>query len=238
MIATGYVTRTQGARAGAVATQGAGLSEDALELIVNTLAQEPADALFVRPIDWSQWVPTPPPGGRAAPSSLPRLAIPGNAIRYQGDTTDFINNATFAIGADGLPDYPYNVAPYHVVPYTNWPDPDPTIPLEINLWPRGPGNPNGPTTGPLAGEGNPLGNPSYGDSPWLRDLEPLRWDTNGDLIPDAFSHWRHMTMMARANNAIRVVADISNVELSLINNLNMPFEQWLAIRPNNATNNL
>lgn len=227
MIATGYVTRTQGARTGSVATQQSSISRDALDMIANTLAREPAEALFVRPIDTTGLtLPLP-----SVPfSSRPRLAIEGAAIRYGSDQQDF--------DGDGIIDFvaPFNFAPYHVVPVTNWPDP--TAPLEVNLWPRGPGNPNGPTTGPLASEGNSLGNPTYGDSPWLRDLEPLRWDTNNDFVPDAFSHWRHVTNIARANNAIRISADISNVEMNIINNLNWPFEQWLAIRPNNATNDL
>ena len=116
----------------------------------------------------------------------------GSSLNEAGD----VNN-------DGFPDYPYNFAPYTVVPFTNWPD----AMVGGGQWPVGPGAPLGIS---LA-EGNPIGNPGTGDTRWLRDLEPLRSDVNGNGIHDSFRYWRHLSNIATANNGYRIIHDISNV---------------------------
>ncbi|MCH8344488.1 MAG: hypothetical protein IH983_10925 [Planctomycetes bacterium] len=221
IIATAYISRTHAGRVTAAATQRATLRDDNAQVIADSIASEIAEALFVRPL-----VPLPSSGLGPALTSAPRLPIPPDALRYGVDPND----------ADGnlQSDYPYNFAPYHVVPFTNWPDGPPGGPANP-LWPTGPGNP-GPVPGlpnlALAAEGNALGNPGFGDTRWLADIEPLRWDTNDDGILDAFSHWRHMSNIARPGNGWRIVGDISDVESLLVTDLSIPAEQQLAIRSN------
>ena len=106
------------------------------------------------------------------------------------------------------------------------------------------------------GEGNPLFGPGFGDTRWLRDLEPMAADSfeaveagaltgpfpfNADGIPDSFRQWRHLTNVASAENSWRVVLDISDVtgvrrqyaeeaawpSLPVVTDLSIPIEQWL-----------
>lgn len=224
IIATGYITRTQSGRVTAPAQQRAELHEDAVNILADSLATTVAEALFVRPIDTTGLIGVP---FQPMNSNVRRLSAPPDAVRY---------------GVD--PNFPYNFAPYHVVPFTNWPDP---LSLGLNPanWPAGPGNPfAGGFGAAFTGEGNPVGNPGYGDTRWLRDTEPLRWDTRVNLpaiedgLQDGFYLWKHLTTIATPENGFRVVADISDIDRSLITNLNVPYEQWLAIRPTNPTNTL
>src|SRR5438477_1594685 len=157
IIATAYVTRTQAGRTTAKATEEAGLRDDNAHTIANTLAQEICDALFVQEIDPTDPVLVP---GRPAPAGTRRFSLIDSQIRY---------------GVDSNVNFPYNIAPYQVVPFTNWPDPDGTVNFPYAAWPPGPGNPNynGAVNGILTAEGNPVGNPGIGDTRWLCDLEPL-----------------------------------------------------------------
>ncbi len=215
IIATGYLTRTHAGRITAISQQQTSLRDDNTRVVAESLADEVAMALFPRPVNSMA-----PVTGDPFSSNEPRLTPLRNPVRY-GIDQDF--------GGDGLPDYPFNFAPYHVAPFTNWQDVmvgDPNAPLI----PGGPGNPNGGTGSPLLkGEGNPLGNPGFGDARWLASNEPLRWDTDSppDGIPDAFSYWPHMTNIARPDNGWRLVADISDVTSSLVGDLSIPVEQWL-----------
>ena len=214
IIATAYISRTHAGRVTAAATQRANLRDDNAQVIADSIASEIAEALFVRPIAFAFG-----PAGAVPDSNAPRLPILPDALRYDFD-----------------PDYPYNFAPYHVVPFTNWLDEPPGT---FNpQWPEGPGSPDGLTHLPPPfnaipiGAGNPLGNPGFGDTRWLAGIEPLRWDTDGDGILDAFSHWRHMTNIARPGNGWRIVGDISIVVKSLVTDLSIPVEQQLAVRSN------
>ena len=88
-----------------------------------------------------------------------------------------------------------------------------------------PGLKNPPFNFVGVGEGNPLFGPGFGDTRWLRDLEPMSVDgfglpegeTSGvlqrvqDGIPDSFRQWRHLSNIAAAENTWRVVLDISDV---------------------------
>jgi hypothetical protein len=245
IIATGYVTRTQGARGGAIATGQAALREDNADNVAKYLAQEISDALFPREIGSAI-------GGLGVPNSnVNRRPLHPSALRYGVDQTDLYTNTTGMPPSDGLLDFSFNFAPYWVVPFTNWPDWNPLLnPSPLPDFPSGPGNPiDLSLLDPvLHGEGNPIGNPGYGDCRWLRDLEPLRWDSwdtlsdsaspNTDGILDAFSHWRHLSNIARPDNGFRIIFDISDIGDAdgdplgrgrLVTDLRIPVEQWLAI---------
>ncbi|MCH8316593.1 MAG: hypothetical protein IIA64_11520, partial [Planctomycetes bacterium] len=196
------------------------LRDDNARVMAEMLAYEIGAALFPFPID-----PLLPGLDVPVNSNTPRLSQ--QRLDLDGDG----NLDYFPLRYATDPNFPYNFAPYHVVPFTNWPDTTPGSPPDL-FWPDGPGNDGGGTGSPnLSAEGNQVGNPGFGDARWLADIEPLRWDTNGDGILDAFSHWRHMTNIARPNNGWRIVVDISNVENSLVTNLSIPMEQWLVVQP-------
>ena len=220
IIATSYITRTHAGRITGVAVQRAERRDDNARLIADMLAQEIAEALFVRPVD--RFDPDVLAGG-VADSSVRRLSPLRIPLRY-GTDKDIDQDLNGVLE----PDQPYNFAPFHVVPFTNWPDAPPGGPADL-FWPDGPGNLGGGGGGSpnLDTEGNPLGNPGFGDTRWLRDIEPMRWDT-GTL--DAFSHWRHLSNIARPNNGYRICRDISNAT-DILTDLSIPVEQWLAARP-------
>lgn len=254
IIATSYLATTQTQRNTSVAQQAAAQREDNSEVIAEMVAQELADALFVWPVDWDDPALYDNLGNvvGVADANFPRKRPAPDAVRYGFDE-----------------DFPYNFAPYHTVPFTNWLDWAYGIDWDAQYNPRrlpaGPGNlffdangqagdggdfdPNSGSIGAgnpaiaalLSTEYNPLGNPGFGDSRWLRDTEPVRWDTGqfaqgftpGEL--DAFSHWRKLTNIARANNGWRIVWDISDVDNHIMTDLNVPVEQWLASRPRTTT---
>lgn len=224
IIATAYVTRTQSARYTAIATTNSNLRDDVNRAIADMLAEEVKIALFVR--------------NTSGTSSNAWRDLPNpNAARYGIDLQ--FDPAT------GNLLFPFNFAPYHVVPWTNWPDNalngGPIAVGSEVFWPKGTGNPSGGGNTPfqqavLANEDNPFGNPGFGDTRWLRDLEPLRWDSNLDGLLDAYSHWRHMTNIARADNAFRIVFDISDIGDSdndgygrIVTDLSIPVEQFLTM---------
>lgn len=233
IIATAFVVRTQAGRQTAGAQQSSELRGDNARNIAGDLANEISGAaLFVRAVDTSALTG----GALSLDSNTARLAVSPLALRYEADTTDVFTGVT--LGANGLADFPYNAQPYQVVPWTNWPDflPGGLGGPNIN-WPAGVGNQHSvPPNSQLRGEDNPLGFPGFGDARWLRDLEPLRWDTDNDGVLDAFSHWRHMTNIARPDNGWRAVFDITDIGdvdgngYGLIaTNLNVPFEQFLPL---------
>ncbi len=223
IIATAYVTRTNAGRVTAKAVQTAESRDANADTVAKMLAQIPADALFVRPLDptvfgFNPTVPADSNAGRLPAQTYPIL-FGAEARRLNFDLN-----------------YPYNHVPNHDIPFTNWPD-GPTLVNTYGLtpasWPKGPGNPSGSTLLSFVHEGNPIGNPGFGDNRWMRDLEPIRIDSRGVGDLDAFSHWRHLTYLAMPTNQWRVVRDISDITNvtgvgGTIEDLTIPVEQWPA----------
>ncbi len=207
IIATAYISRTQGGRVIAAAQRKAIDREDRADVAAGVVAREIADTLFPRLVDASD------PGvgiNGVATSSSPRLSRPfwnGQKLdRYMVDPQ--VNGA-------GSPIAPYNHAPYETRPWTNWPDSQGT---EVPFGP-GAGSGRGYDANQLVlGDDNPVGNPGFGDSRWLRSTEPMRaYDTLGRLGFDnqtaqqGFTHWSHLSWPATAENGWRVCYDLSNV---------------------------
>lgn len=229
IVATAYLSRTRGERGLAVATQQAQLRDDRSRVVGDDLAGEIAESLFVRPVPKVGAGSVPPlrilsgvVTQPAAGSNLPRLPIPASAVRHGAD---------FAPGNPTAGTYDYNHPPFNTIPWTNWPDFPP--------YPRGVANPSGFTG---LHDGNPAGNPGYGDNRWLRSLEPLRAVAlsgvptplpgpdgvpfTDDDIP-TYTHWQHLTNLARPENGYRLCYNIAAVDQSLITDLTWPVEQWL-----------
>ena len=247
LLATAFLARTQSQRSTAAAMQDASGDDRRIDLIKDQLASEIAMHLFVKPIQ-----PNTDPtknyiGGDSAGNRIP----PGMySVRYgvepaaktgtgQGDqlsnvvdpSIDQTDLTALATGADGFPDG-YNFAPYSVIPWTNWPDfmkPTPTVSGQRfvvggDKYPE----PNG----------NPLGNPGFGDTRWLRSTEPVRIDKDGVTNPDGdrFSHWPHLSWLPTPANGYRVVKDIADIEANVLTGdmfqdtndaFGTPYEQWL-----------
>ncbi|MFO0963342.1 MAG: hypothetical protein U0625_10630 [Phycisphaerales bacterium] len=173
ILATAFLVRAQSGRAQAAASQKAAGREARIDTVGEAMAQEIADALFVRRIDSSSMAAqiaanqatgltnSPLFGEFLARSDFPRLPPEPAAIRYGVDYFDlFTNNTLVSIaGGDGFLDG-YNFAPYSTIPFTNWPA----------------------RYGVVAGEGNPVGNPGFGDSRWLAATEPMRALTAGQFL--------------------------------------------------------
>jgi hypothetical protein len=241
IIATAFLVRAQSGRAQAAAQQKAAGRDARDEAVAADIAQEVANALFVKRIDSSSMTATtgqiaanqatgltgqPAFGEFMARSDFPRLPAEPLAIRYGVDYFDSVSNLNFAsvAGGDGYLDG-YNFAPFSVNPFTNWPA----------------------RYGDITGEGNPIGNPGFGDTRWLASTEPVRamlltqlqnpvapappntqvplpfnanWGnlalSNGApiLSPEGlgFSHWPHMSWIPTAENGFRLCWNISNVE--------------------------
>ncbi|MCI0632081.1 MAG: hypothetical protein L0Y44_15655, partial [Phycisphaerales bacterium] len=258
IIATAYISRTQAGRQMSAATLQTEMRQDNANIIADELALETAEALFPRPID-----PTGYPGLDFPNSNIRRFPLSPTSLRYEIDPTDFgPDRLPFTGDENNQPDFPWNFPPYRVVPFANWPDEISLIPVggdiyagqgcDPNDWPPGPGNSASPSHPILATEYNPIGNPGFGDFRLLRDLEPQRWDsgtpTGGtswsdtlDGVYDAYSHWKHMTYIARADNGWRLVSDISDIGDfdgnglgQLVTDMMIPVEQWL-VRPSTAS---
>ncbi|RZO53414.1 MAG: hypothetical protein EVA77_06645, partial [Phycisphaeraceae bacterium] len=204
------------------------------------------------------------PGIPAATNSNRIRLDPARAVRDSALADRFVGfNLDQRYGVD--PWFPGNFAPFEVVPFTNWPDglayPWSTttpwgvlaldtqqngngIPFTGNGSPStlnvAYGTPNDPNlTRRLLTEGNPVFGPGFGDTRWLRDLEPMAVDQNNDGLLDSFLQWRHLTNISTPENGWRVVFDISDVfgakELqaggpplpNLIDDLSVPVEQWV-----------
>jgi hypothetical protein len=165
ILATAFLVRSQSGRAQAAAEQKATGREHRVEAVAAEIAQHVADALFVRRIDPSS-LPAQVADNQAtglagqpifgeflARSDYPRLPPEPLAVRYGVDYVDTVNNVSLAAaaGGDGFIDG-YNYAPFATFPFTNWPARYRGIP----------------------GEGNPNGNPGFGDTRWLASTEPVR----------------------------------------------------------------
>ena len=240
IVASAYISRVQGARGTGAATQYMIGRDSIFNVIADDIAKELTEALFARPVDRA-----PISGGPPLDSNTPRLAIPSDGVRYSPAALDLADVAP-------LGRIRFNVPPFETIPYTNWPDTDD--------FPLGENNTSGIDLSTLGlGEGNPWGEPGTGDSRWLCCFEPIRWQmagTDGSFGSSddfsVFSHWRHMTNIAHANNGYRICKDISDITGAkgaaqsiggggLVTDLSIPVEQWLAIRPggtgaNSATN--
>ncbi|MFO0782333.1 MAG: hypothetical protein U0636_01435 [Phycisphaerales bacterium] len=166
ILATAFLVRSQAGRAQASAQQRAQGRQDRVDTIAQGLAQDVADSLFVRSVDQSSY-PAQVNANAAAGvtgwqvnmprSDYPRLPPDPLAIRYGVDYFDALDNATLAAaaGGDGILDG-FNFAAFAVKPWTNWPDVYLTVSSTVQ------------------GEGNPVGNPGFGDARWLRATEPMR----------------------------------------------------------------
>ena len=190
IIATVFLSRTRTLRELGTAQRQGAFHRDRMESAASEIAQELADSLFVRTIDFTEAEY----GLGVPPEEARRKAPDVSATRY---------------GVD--PDFAWNRAPWAVVPWTNppdwltWPlrpgklrqmvnDPDVVVPEDLYAWrwieDRQGGQvdlfnwPNAaeswpPTTEPyfnavLQPRENPLGGPGVSDTRWLRDLEPQR----------------------------------------------------------------
>ncbi len=274
IIATAFVGRTRAVRDISAAQQASAGRDGRGESVGVDVANEIADALFAKPIELdpntggiidpflnaSRVDTSVTPNIAIASSSWPRLAAPLNAERYSIDRDLYPSaSATNPYNGDGFPDVGYNIAPFEVKAWTNWPD----FFGAGSAWPFGPGSPQGVTVDnfnqPFP-DSNPYGNPGTGDSRWLRSTEPERVgiDQNGDGAPDVFnfSHWTHLTWLPTANNGWRAVDDIADISGAMLaspllgphfgtlDNLNendatrpfavgLPYEQWLpSLLPN------
>lgn len=235
IIASAFVSRTQAGRMTASAQQQAAAQNDRVGPIADAVTKEISQSLFAQPVNINDSaLALVGPAGTipSASSSMPRLAPSASQTRFSIDPLDQLNNSTLApmpVG-DGIIDG-YNFAPFDVRPWTNWPD-------IYNLSPAG---------DIRLAEGNPVGNPGFGDTRWLRSTEPVRVVYGGQ---PAFSHWAHLSWIPTANNGWRVVTDISNVasntltavppgllaaqffpNIPLRYGLDIPYEQWLPSVP-------
>ena len=224
IIATAYISRAQGGRVIAAAQRTAIDREDRATVAVGVVAKEISESLFPKLVDASD--PAIQLFGSAATSSTPRLSRPewfSIIPDFNGDPFS-VNRSVDRYSIDpqttwnldtGL-DYgllaPYNVAPYETRPWTNWPDS-----TQAGV-PFGEGAVNGvlyDEFGLLLGDDNPVGNPGFGDTRWLRSSEPQPGYINGvrDLRENGrpYSHWAHLSWPATAENGWRVCFDIANV---------------------------
>jgi hypothetical protein len=247
LLATAYLSRTQSQRATAAAMQDSSGDSRRVDLIKKQLASEIAMHLFVKPIDprgAGNFVGGDSAGNRIPPGPYSVRYGVEPAAKVGAGLGDQLNsrvdpsayNALLG-GSDGFPDG-FNFAPYSVIPWTNWPDF--TTPQNIPTA----GNPVGGTRFvPPGGNGNPLGNPGFGDTRWLRSTEPVRMTIstafpNGAITPDGdrFSHWPHLSWMPTPANGWRVVKDIADIEGTVLQGamdqptndaFGTPYEQWL-----------
>ena len=234
IVAVAYISRTSSGRTLAQAQQDVAAWNDRSDVIAEEIAEEISSALFPRLVVTGDLTDDDinNVGGGTVPSNFPRAPLLSSQRRYGIDTgTEPINETALS----------YNFAPYTVRPWTNWPDslgnPNPGIP-------PGPGNPVDiatyvaapPPFGEVLSDGNPLGNPGFGDTRWLRSTEPQRIFDDG-IGAERFSHWPHLSNIARPGNGWRIAPDISNIiswddggnewVTNLLLNMQVPVEQWL-----------
>jgi hypothetical protein len=213
VVATAFVSRTQASRVAAGAHQQARAVDQRKSPILNQIADQVAQSLFVRPVNVlpgtgmpDGWVPGEPAIAR---SSVPRREPLPTAVRYGVDFLDSMDNRNAGAlpGGDGVVDG-YNFAPFMVFPWTNWPD---VYGPGIGY---GPFFPWPPLTTQAAVDANPVGNPGFGDTRWLRSTEPARvtLGTAPNGVPrEFFTHWPHLSWIPTAENGWRVCIDISDL---------------------------
>ncbi len=236
IIASAYITRVQGTRITGASQQYMQGREAIATNVANDLATSIAEALFARPFNYSAGAP------ERFLANTPRLPIPQDSVRHGPNLIDLNNGVRFNLGQN------------EVIPWTNWPDAG--LPIFNPALPATDGRnryPDGTVADPILadlGEYNPIGDPGTNDARWLADLEPQRFVLPGfdGLLGTAdditiFSHWRHMSYIAHANNGYRLCKDISDVTGAVtfanqsiggggvLTDLSLPVEQFLAIRP-------
>ena len=253
IIATAYISRAQGGRVIAAAQRKAIDREDRSHLVAGVISRDIAKGLFPALVDQSD------PGlnslSGVASSAGPRLQVNEWSINYGIDLDGNgspdqipVDIARYGVDPQGQVDangvfrpfFPYNHAPYATRAWTNWPDSG-LNDIQI-AFPFGAGAPAG---GLLPGDDNPIGNPGFGDSRWLRSSEPERRYDGG--VATGFTHWRHLSWPASAENGWRVCPDISDIDANTITAtastqlgpgqdyldlgvpvaLQTPYEQWL-----------
>jgi len=192
IIATAFLVRSQSGRAQAAAQQKSVAREARVETIAADIAQEVADALFVKRIDRSRMAEqvaanrasgltnaiglsqmrtqsTNPPlpyvidnGENFARSDFPRLPPEPLAIRYGVDYFDFFDNRTVA----GDPALGNGMTAVGEDGYLDGYNFAPFSVIPATNWPA--------RYGAIPGEANSPGNPGFGDSRWLASTEPVR----------------------------------------------------------------
>ncbi len=274
LIAAAYLSRTRTQRVVASAIHDNITDSTRANLIGQQLANDVTQHLFLHPIDANSDGAGIFGGNSAAARKDPspydaRYGVEGSSTYVGGNgrgdmLRDAVNPlAPLAIqtvsgnSGDGWPDG-FNFAPYSVMPWTNWPDH--LNPVDLDASGANPSNNRfAPYQSDPAGLGfvtggsvanNPMGNPGFGDTRWLRSSEPVRmsqWRLSNanaaapmPMVPDGafFSHWAHLSFPATANNGWRLVTDISNIEANVLagnmssqrDGLGVPYEQWLPQR--------
>ena len=205
LVATAFITRTQSARAVAVAQRDTSLLTDRARFIGRNVANELAVALFPRLLTTGleQTAKT--------SANARRVASSPETLRYGHD-----------------PNYLYNFAPYDVVPWTNPPDFDVTNNNNVDL--TGADNPFG---GPSFGDSRWLRDTEPQRADLVDMIGQGVWGSSTvDGTPETFTHWRHLTNLSRSSNAWRVVKDASDIlDGGLLMDLDIPVEQWPNTRP-------
>ena len=248
LIAAAYLSRSRTQRVTAAAVHETAADGTRANLVAQQLAADVAQHLFLRPVDPNS-AGAGIVGGNSAAARKPssphemRYGVEGASTFVGGNGRgDMLADAlapanplaittTPSARGDGWPDG-YNFAPYAVVPWTNWPDHFRPVDLDaggdpstgrffpfLQLLNLSLGTPAEITASSVAS--NPLGNPGFGDTRWLRSSEPVRmtqWTLKANgaptPVPDGafFSHWPHLSFPATANNGWRVVPDIGDIE--------------------------
>jgi len=248
LIAAAYLSRSRAQRTTAAAIHDTVGDSSRASMIAQQLASDVSQHLFLRPVDPNSVGSGIFGGNSAAARKNPspydaRYGVEaastfigangrGDMLADSVSPTDPLRVAGAASGeGDGWPDG-YNFAPYSVIPWTNWPDHVQPVDLDAGgnpsanrffpIQPLPDAFPSFATPGTLAN--NPIGNPGFGDTRWLRSTEPVRM-TEWRLLPGAnttplptvpdgafFSHWQHLSFPATANNGWRVVPDVSDIE--------------------------
>ena len=224
IIASAYLSSAQGIRKTSMAQRRAVNVDAAAGVVAEDIAKEISDALFVREIDTTA-VET----DLGTTSILNRLLDTNSSLggefsqRFLEDRRLPLSSVSYfqEMGREQQRyevdrNFAWNFAPFEVVPKTNWPDYGTAwhgYDEETGLWSG--------VFQPGIGLDNAPGQPGTSDTRWLRDLEPLRASTTDYLgatmgldptsNQDTFSHYGHLTNLARPGNDWRICRDIADV---------------------------
>jgi hypothetical protein len=214
IIATAFISRAQGGRAIASAQRKALDRVDRSELAIGVVIREISSDLFPKLVNSND--PGLNVGTGVATTATPRLSIDQWSDGYgvQHDVERYGVDPQWVGDENGTvitaPRFPYNVASFETKAWTNWPDSSGGVPSAV---PLGKGNPNGlmvDAFGLVIGDSDPIGNPGFGDSRWLRSSEPVRSRDNLGIVT-GYSHWQHLSFPATGENGWRVCFDIQNI---------------------------